>query len=150
MSAKTRNWIFAAIGIAVFILGTPLAQRAIAGGNASGKAAHSHEAGAADVHLVKVGDLYLYLTPAGDGSLNAVLLDSAHKLVAVNENQAELVFKLPNGQSRSVRITAPSMSSTCTHEGHDSAGTDCCPDATPGAHEECEHERQSPETKENV
>lgn len=150
MNAKTKNWIFAAVGIAVFILGTPLAQRAIAGGGAAEKAAHSHEEAAAEVHLVKVGDLYLYMSPADDGSLTAVLLDSGYRPVAVNENEAELVFRMPHGQVQTVKITAPSASSTCTHEGHDSAGQDCCPDSAPGAHEDCEHERQSVETKESI
>jgi hypothetical protein len=147
MQKKWRNWLLAGAGIALFVLGTPLAQKvAASAGEAVAKTEKAPAAAPEGTHsqAIRVGDRYLRILPTKDGSLGAFLYDSAFRLIAANENEAALTFALPNGEKQTIKITAPVMSSTCSMEEH-SGEADCCAPSPGGVpHENCDHEHQAP------
>jgi len=147
MGKKTRNWIFAGIGLAVFVLGIPLAEQVIANANApaaqSPALCSSHEAKPAMAHpsVIPLGDNYLQIIPTGDGSIGALLYDANFMLLGANENEAALSFSLPDGVKKSVKIAIPGSAAL-----HGSAGDTCCATSAEGAKEgasdTCPHQGQ--------
>ncbi len=141
MSAKLRNWLLGGLGLAIFIVGIPLAQRVVANTNASaasGEKAVEHAAASADPEkaghpsVIQVGDQYLQIVPGKDGSVNALLYDSSYKLLTGNENEVELTFALPSGEKKTVKITTPET--TCPMGAHSSGKDDCCATAPTDPH----------------
>ncbi len=135
-SHAIRNWILAAVGIAVLILGMPLIQHAFA------RAASVNPAGA-PFQALKVGDRFFRVVPTGDNSVTVELFDSEFRLIATNGNEAILTFSLPDGQEENLIISVPADTG-CSMEGHSSGSGDCCPPSGPAPSEEsCPHEEQS-------
>lgn len=135
MSKKTRNWILAGIGLALFVLGVPLAEQVIATAGASENAktpatCSQHEAGAAMGHpsVVKLGDNYIQFIAAGDASVGAVLYDSSFTMLGVNQNEATLTFALPDGVKKTVKISVPDAATL--KKG--ASGDSCCPPSGTG------------------
>lgn len=144
MQRRLRNWLLAGAGIAIFVLGTPLIQRAAdSAGEAVAKTEKAPAAAPEGAHsqAIRVGNGYLRILPTKDGSLGAFLYDSAFRLIAANENEAALTFALPNGEKQTIKITPPIMSSTCSMEEH-AGDADCCAPGPNGIpHENCDHEK---------
>ena len=145
MSSKLRNWLLGGLGLAIFILGVPLAQRVVANTNATAAsnekavenkapACESEKAGHPSV--VQVGDQYLQIVPGKDGSVSALLYDSSYKVLGGNENETTLTFPLSSGDKKTVKITVQAL--TCPMGGEQSSGksSDCCAAAAGGMHPE--------------
>jgi hypothetical protein len=150
MNPKMRNWLIAAAVIVVFILGMPLVQRVFAGSDNATEAvttpkaepAHPPTAHTPMGHpqVIKVGDQYLRIASNGDDSICAMLYDANFRLLAVNETETALNFTLPNGEKKSLNITAPTTGSGCTVGQEGSVmKDDCCPPQSAEMPAECPH-----------
>ncbi len=143
MGKKTKNWIFAGIGLAIFVLGIPLVEQVIASGGSSAPALKPASTASnkpavcqnedspkmAHPSVIPVGDNYLQIVPNADGSVGAVLYDSNFAFLGTNDNETNLSFSLADGAKKVVKISALSPE---VLQGQ-ATGKNCCATSATGA-----------------
>ncbi|RJP16120.1 MAG: hypothetical protein C4520_19080 [Candidatus Abyssobacteria bacterium SURF_5] len=140
MGKKTIRWLLAGIALVLFVVGVPLAQQVIATANASEPAkkqdvcsAHESKPMMSHPSVMMLGDNFVQVVPAGDSAIGVFLYDSSFNLIGGNQNEASLVFSLPDGTQKTVKIAVPDLAALQKK----ASGDACC--ATPGEHPNCPH-----------